>query len=348
MRFGIVGAGMIARWHAEALRQLDGVEVAGAWDHGSGRAREFAPPAGCMSGEENLEAFIAQEGLDAITVATPSGAHLEPALLAAKHGRHCIVEKPLEITLQRCDAMIEAHERAGTHLGGIFNMRFTPTARLFREAVDAGRFGTLSFGLAYGPWWREQRYYDEGGWKGKQALDGGGAFMNQGIHTIDLLQWLMGPVRRVTAMTGTRAHERIEVEDTAAATVEFVSGALGTLACTTSMWPGHFRTVEVGGTDGSVAMGDSTFYFWQFREETEADERVRAEYLKFPVVSLGASDPSAGFTADSHRENFRAFIEAVGAGRAPALDGREARKAVAIIVAAYTSAAAGGAPVTLD
>ncbi len=347
-RMGVVGAGMIARWHAEAIRQLPNAELVGICDHGSGRAAEFGPRCGCSAGVCALERFIARDDLDVITIATPSGVHGEAALLAARHGKGCLVEKPIEVSLPKIDAMLEAHAKAGTTLGGIFNLRFAPTARLFHEAVQQGRFGRLTFGLALGPWWREQAYYDEGGWKGTQALDGGGAVMNQGIHTVDCLQWLMGPVAEVSARTGVLAHARIEVEDTAAATLTFANGALGVLACTTSMWPGHYRTVEVGGTDGTVAMGDHTFFHWRFREETAADVAIREQHLRFPQVAVGASDPAAGFSADGHRENFAEFLAALEAGREPLVSGAEARKAVRIILALYESARQGGVPVRLD
>lgn len=347
-RIGVIGAGMIAPWHAKAIRQLPQAELVGICDHGTGKAKSFGPSCGCAPGVCEMERFIARDDLDLITVGTPSGTHCEIAMLAAKHGKHCLVEKPIEITLERIDRMIDAHEKAGTSLGGIFNGRFVPTAGLFKQAVEAGRFGRVTFGMAYGPWWREQSYYGKGGWKGTQALDGGGAFMNQGIHTVDLLQWLMGPVRRVSAMTATLAHERIEVEDTGGAVVEFESGALGVLACTTSMWPGKSRQVEVSGTGGTVSMGDSMFNSWQFKEETPEDDKIRAQYLAKSTAAVGASDPSAGFTADSHRDNMSEFLSALDAGRKPSVDGREARKAVRIILAMYESARNGGAPVQLD
>lgn len=347
-RLGVIGGGMIGYWHAEAIRQLPNAELVGVCDHGSGKAGKFAPRCGCEAGVCDLERFIARDDLDLITIGTPSGSHAEIAVMAARHGKHCIVEKPLDISLERIDSMIEAHEKAGTTLGGVFNGRFAPTAGLFKQAVESGRFGTLTFGMAYGPWWRDQAYYDEGGWKGTQALDGGGAFMNQGIHTIDMLQWLLGPVRRVSALTARLGHDRIEVEDTGAAVAEFENGALATLACTTSMWPGKPRQVEVSGTGGTVSMGDGMFNMWRFREETHEDESIRAQYLAKSTAALGASDPSAGFSADSHRENFAEVLAAIDGGRKPSVDGLEARKAVRIILAIYESAAKGGASVTLD
>ena len=347
-RFGIVGAGMIGRWHAEAIRQLPNAALTAVCDHGSGKAAAFGPRCACPRGTCALERFIAREDLDVIAVATPSGVHGEAARLAARHGKHCLVEKPIEIDLPRIDAMIEAHAKAGTTLGGIFNLRFAAPALRFHEAVRAGRFGRLAFGLAYGPWWREQSYYDEGGWRGTRALDGGGAFMNQGIHSIDLLQWLMGPVAEVSAQVATLAHERIEVEDTGAATLRFANGALGSIACTTSLWPGHGRTVELGGSDGTVSMGDSGFSFWRFRHETPADDEIRRRHLRAPEDAVGASSPSAGFSAEGHRANFADFLAALEAGRPPGVDGFEARKSVRIVLAIYESARRGGAPVRLD
>jgi predicted dehydrogenase len=344
--FGVVGAGMIGAYHAEAIRQLPNAKLVGVCDTVPGLAAKFGEKLGCP-GADNLEQFLSRSDLDVITIATPSGSHADIAIAAARHGKHCIVEKPLDITLQKIDATIEAHAKAGTALGSVFNYRFMPTAKLFKKAVDEGRFGRLTFGMAYGPWWRDQAYYDKGGWRGTWNMDGGGALMNQGIHTIDLLQWLMGPVRQVAAFTKCLAHERIEVEDTGAATLEFENGALGTIACTTSMWPGHFRIVEVSGTNGTVAMADQEFFFWQFRDETPADAEVREKYLKFPAVSVGASNPSAGLTADGHRDNFAEFLKALDEKRPPAIDGHTARKAVQIILAVYESAKQGGRPVSL-
>lgn len=339
---------MIAYWHAQAIAELPNAEVVGVCDHGRGNADRVGPRCACASGVCGLERFIARDDIDLITVATPSGAHLEPALLAARHGKHCLVEKPIEITLERIDAMIEAHDKAGTLLGGIFNMRYNAPVRLCKQALEAGRLGQPTFGMAYGPWWRDQAYYDDGGWRGTLALDGGGAFMNQGIHTIDLLQWLMGPIAEVSARTATLAHERIEVEDTGSAAVVFENGALGTLACTTSMWPGRWRRVEVSGTDGSVGLVDDDLSTWNFREETDEDASIRKQYLKAPdpnAGAAGAANPSAGFTAGPHRENIADFLAAIDQGLPPVIDGREARRAVQVVLALYESARRGGAGV---
>jgi len=328
---------MIGDFHAQAIKGLPNAELVGICDTAPDRAASAASKHGCRS-YRDLQQLLGDSRIDVITVATPSGLHGEVAIAAARHGKHCIIEKPLEITLAKIDAILEAHDKAGTTVGGVFNMRYEATAKLFKQAVDAGRFGRLTFGMAYGPWWRNQDYYDKGGWRGTLAMDGGGALMNQGIHTIDILQWLMGPVRQVQAFTRMLAHQRIEVEDTAAVAIEFANGALGTIACTTSMWPGHFRIIEVAGDRGTVAMADSKFFFWQFAEETAEDQRIRKEYVQFPGVSVGASDPAAGVTAAGHQANFADFLEALDHGRKPSVCGQEARKAVGIILAIYESA----------
>lgn len=338
--FGVIGAGMIGNFHAEAIKQLPNAKLVAVCDEAADSAEAFARRHGCLR-MTDLDALLSRSDIDVVTVGTPSGTHADLAVAAAKHGKHAIVEKPLDITLAKIDAAIEAHAKAGTRLGGIFNGRFLPTARLLKKAVEDGRFGRMTFGMAYGPWWRDQAYYDKGGWRGTWSLDGGGAYMNQGIHTVDLLQWFMGPVKSVKASTTMIAHQRIEVEDTGAAVIEFANGALGTMACTTSMWPGHFRIVEVAGTDGTVALADQSFFFWQFRTEKAEDRQIREKYLQFPAVSIGAANPSAGMTADGHRDNFASFLKAVDEKRTPEIDGVEARKAVQTILAIYESARTG-------
>lgn len=335
---GVIGAGFIGEFHAQAVQQLPNARLLAGCARSDKSVARFAGKFPQARIYRDYKDLLRDPNIDIVTIATPSGAHMEPAIEAAKAGKHVIVEKPIEITLDRIDRILEAHDKAGTKVGGIFNSRFTETAHMFKTAVQQGRFGRLTFGMAYGPWWRDQSYYDEGGWKGTVQYDGGGALMNQGIHTVDLLQWLMGPVKSVQAFAATLAHKRIEVEDTGSAAVEFASGALGTIACTTSIWPGHFRIVEVAGDEGSVAMADNAFFFWKFRKETEADEQIRKEKVAFPAASTGASSPGAGLSAEGHRRNIEEFIEALEHGRPPMVDGKEARKGVEIILAIYQSA----------
>ena len=344
-RFGIVGSGMIAPVHLAAIRALPGAQAMGIMDHASGHGKRLAPELDA-TGSDDLDVFIARDDIDIITVATPSGLHYEAALKAAQAGKHCIVEKPMDIQLGRIDEMISAHRHAGTLLGGIFNTRFSEAAQLLKRAAQSRRFGRLTFASAVGPWWRDQGYYDASAWKGTWALDGGGALMNQGIHSIDLLQWLVdSPVPRVSDRIAPLAPENVEVEDTGAAGLVFENGALGTIACTTSMWPGHFRTITLAGTEGTAVLGDANLLVWQFRDELPQDQGIRDSYLGLPGPGIGASDPSAGLDCEGHRAAFAEFLAALESGRPPPIDGREARKAVSTILAIYESARLGGIPV---
>ena len=335
---GVIGAGFIGEFHAQAIQQLPNAKLVAGCARSDKSVAKFSEKFPQAKMYRDYRDMLKDPGVDIVTIATPSGSHMEPAVDAARAGKHVIIEKPIEITLNRIDRILEAHDKAGTKIGGIFNGRFTDAAQLFKNTVQEGRFGRLTFGMAYGPWWRDQSYYDEGGWKGTIQYDGGGALMNQGIHTIDMLQWLMGPVKSVQAFAATLAHKRIEVEDTGSAAVEFANGALGTIACTTSMWPGHFRIVEVAGDEGSVAMADSNFFFWKFKRETEQDDQIRKERVAFPAVSTGASSPGAGLSAEGHRRNIAEFLDAIEHNREPMVGGHEARKGVEIILAIYESA----------
>jgi len=338
--FGVIGVGMIGEYHAQAIEGIEGAKLIAACARTEGKVRQFAKNHNCQAYTDFNE-LLKRDDIDVVTICTPSGSHMEPAVAAAHTGKHAVIEKPIDITLDRIDRILEAHDKAGTRIGGLFNGRFTQTARLLRRAVEQGRFGRMTFGMAFGPWWRDQAYYDEGGWKGTQQYDGGGALMNQGIHTIDLLQWMMGPVASVQAYTDVLAHTHIEVEDTGAAALRFANGALGTIGCTTSMWPGHFRIIEIAGDQGTVALSDSKFLFWQFADETDEDQRIREQFLEFPAVSVGASSPSAGLTAAGHQANIEEFLDAIEAGREPLIGGTEARKSVEIILAVYRSAQQG-------
>jgi predicted dehydrogenase len=308
-------------------------------DSTEGRALSFSSAHGCAPYSE-LGSFLAHPGLDVVTICTPSGAHLEPALAAARAGKHLIVEKPLEVSLPRCDALIEACDRAGVLLCGIFPSRFHEAPRALKSAALAGRFGTLTMGNAYVKWWREQSYYDGGGWKGTKALDGGGALMNQSIHAIDLIQWIMGSVEELSAFSATLGHQRIEVEDGAVAALRFANGALGSIQGTTAAWPGFLKRVEVSGTAGSAVMDEESLAFWRFKEESPDDEGLRQRLASGTATGGGAADPAAiGF--HGHRLQFEDMLAAIRDRRPPLVDGIEARKAVAIVDAIYRSAASG-------
>ncbi len=262
--FGIIGCGMIAEYHTKAINEIEGAEVLAAYSRNASNGAKIAGMAGgqCQV-YDDLDQMLLHPGLDVVSICTPSGAHLEPAVQAARMGKHVVVEKPLEISLARCDAIIDACDQSGVRLCTIFPSRFSPANMRLKEALDTGRFGRVTLGDTYVKWWRSQDYYDSGGWRGTWDLDGGGALMNQAIHNVDLLCWLMGDVESIMAHTATLAHERIEVEDTAVACLKFRSGALGVIEAATSAYPGLLEEdrdtrrsgLGAGGTGRHHALG---------------------------------------------------------------------------------------------
>ena len=339
MNFGIVGTGLIAEFHAKALAEIPEAKLVACIDVVPERAASFAARFGCAA-YSDMASFLRHPKLDIVNVCTPSGLHLDAALPAAAAGKHLIVEKPLEVSSERCGRMIEACDKAGVTLSGIFPSRFHDSSRTIKSALGECRFGRLTMGNAYVKWWREQSYYDKGGWKGKKALDGGGALMNQSIHAIDLLRWFMGPIEEVNAFTGAAGHSGIDVEDNAIAAVRFANGALGAIQGSTSVWPGFLKRLEVSGMDGSIVMEEENIPFWKFRVETGRDDEIRANFAGATSTGGGASDPAAiGY--HGHKLQFLDVIGAIGKGEKPSIDGREAAKAVAIIEAIYKSAETG-------
>ena len=338
-RFGIVGTGMIAHFHAKAIQALDGGRVAGCFNQNPEKSRAFAADYGCKA-YQSLEEMLAEKEIDIVTICTPSGAHREPAIAAAEAGKHVVVEKPLEITLQRCDDIIEACERHGVKLCTIFPSRFSPANMALKAAIESGRFGRLTLGDSCVKWWRTQEYYDGGGWRGTWALDGGGAFMNQAIHNVDLLCWLMGDVVEVTGFTGTLAHERIEVEDVGVACLRFASGAIGVLEAATAAWPGLLKKTEIHGSHGTVIVEQDSILKWEFAREQSNDAEIRTRIGAVSATTGGAADPKA-ISFVGHQLQLQDFVDAIAAGRKPRVDGAEGRKSVEVILAIYAAARTG-------
>lgn len=342
--FALVGCGMIARFHARAIAEIPGARVAALVSRTPANSERLlqetgTPPCPITS---TLDEALKLPGVDVVVITTPSGAHLEPAVAAATAGKHVVVEKPLEITGDRCDRIIEACERNRVKLCTIFPSRFADANITLKAAVDAGKFGRLTLGEAANKWWRSQAYYDEGGWKGTQGLDGGGALMNQAIHNVDLLLWMMGDAAEVVGFTGTLAHERIEVEDTAVAAIRFRSGALGMLTATTSVHPGYPKQIAVHGDRGSAVIEQEDVLRWDFDPATPDDAAVRERFAAKVGASGGAADPKA-ISHEGHRRQLADFVDAIRANRAPKVDGREGRKAVVLITSIYESSKTGRA-----
>ncbi len=337
--FAIIGTGMIANFHAKALADCPGAKLVACHSRNPVKNAEFAATYNCK-GYDSIDELLKDPRVEAITICTPSGAHLEPALAAAKAGKHVIVEKPLEVTVKRCDQIIEACKSANVTLGVTFQSRFHQSAQLLKAAVDKGRFGKLTLGDAYVKWYRTQQYYDSGAWRGTWKLDGGGALMNQAIHSVDLLLWLMGPVVEVTAASATLAHERIEVEDVVVATLKFANGALGVIEASTATFPGSLKKVEIAGTLGTAVLEEESIKTWQFAKMTAKDEQIRKEMENRTTTGGGAGDPKA-IGHHGHTAVFKDFVKAIRTGKSPMIEGAEGRRSVELILAIYKAAKTG-------
>ncbi len=338
--FAIVGCGVIAPFHARAISAVEKATLRAVLDinpqAAERRGREFA-----VDAYTDLRRVLERADVDVVCVCVPSGEHAEIGVQAAQAGKHVVVEKPLEVSLEGADRLIAACRRHGVKLAAISQHRFDAGVQRMRAALDAGRFGRLLLGDAVIKWYRTQQYYDSGGWRGTWELDGGGAMMNQGVHYVDLLQWMMGPVERVVAHCATAAHT-IEVEDVALALLSFRNGALGILQASTAVYPGLPERLEVTGTGGTAIVEAGEVTVWEFKDEKGEAGPYGAKVRSTAAdpAPAAASDPAALQIA-GHAAQLTDLIAAVETGRDPAITGEEARKPLEIILAVYESARSG-------
>lgn len=337
--FGVVGAGMISHFHAKAIAEIANASLIGVYSIVKEQSDDFASQHNCTV-YDTLEEMLSNPEIDIICICTPSGVHLDPTIKSIEAGKHCLVEKPLEVTVERCDRIIEAAHKAGVKIGAIFPSRFYEESQQLKKAIDENRFGNLVLGDAYIKWSRSVEYYKSGLWRGTWKYDGGGALMNQGIHSVDLLQWYMGPVESVQSVTANIRHKEIEVEDTVVSTLKFQNGALGTIECSTAVFPGSLKRIEIMGTDGTAILEEDIFIKWQFRQQSHEDETIRNAMDRDEVSHGGASNPS-DISYVGHKKQIEDMMHAIETGGKPLIDGEEGRKSVEIIMAIYESARSG-------
>lgn len=326
--FGIIGTGSVAAQHAKAIGQLADCRLVAVASSSAARAataeNKFGVPA--YSGYEEL---LAREDIQVVCICTESGRHLEPTLAAAEAGKHVLCEKPLEVTLERADRMIRACREAGVKLGCIFQNRFSDDYLKLKAAVRADRLGSLILGNAYIKWYRDEAYYASSNWRGTLRGDGGGALINQGIHTIDLLLDIMGAVKSVYARVKTVVHD-IEGEDLGVAMLNFRSGAMGTIEGSTATYPGYPERLEIFGDRGSVILEGGKIVAWNIMG---SEEDTRADSSAGPS---GAVDPTA-IGCEGHRRQIADMGDAIRKDREPLVTGEEGRKALALIRSIYRS-----------
>lgn len=331
--FGVVGCGLIGKVQAEAIASIPGARLVAVCARDEKRTAEFAAKFGA-TGYTNYDQFLRHPGLQIVNICTPSGLHAEQGIAAAQAGKHVLVEKPIETTLEKADALIEACDRSGVKLGVIFQSRFLPAVQKIKHAIGEGKLGRLMLGDAYVKWYRAPEYYADS-WHGTMALDGGGALINQAIHTVDLLRWMMGPVDVAFAMKGALRYPHIEAEDTLVANLRFQNGALGVIEATTSAKPGFKRRLEISGERGTVILDGDAISVWEIDGESE-------EANESEQITDGSANPAA-ISNEGHRRQIEDMMRAVIEDRAPMIDGREGRKSLEVVVALYESAASGQA-----
>jgi len=352
IRFGIVGCGSIGPTHAGALGQIPSAKLVAVADVMKSRAVEMAGKFGVTKVYESDTALIADPDVDAVIFCTPSGLHAEGAIKALKAGKHVVVEKPMEVSLEAADRIIAAQKETGKQFTVISQHRFDSGSQVLKQAIDAGKLGKIILADASVKWWRTQAYYDSGDWRGTWKYDGGGALMNQGVHTVDVLQWLVGGVSTIFAHTRTAAHERIEVEDLAVAALTFKNGAVGTLTATTAAFDGVPARIDIYGTEGSAILEGDVLKLLKFKNgETFTGKSAAAHAIsvaKGGTASVkdeaasrsAASDPGAVW-GDAHREQLKDFIRAIREEGTPLIDAAAGRKPLEIILGVYESSRSG-------
>ena len=336
--FALVGTGMIAGYHAQAIAQTPGAKLVGVVSRSPEKGRAFAAQHNIPVITATVEEMVARPDVHVINVTTPSGAHLDPALAAIRAGKHVVIEKPVETTPARVDQITAAADKAGVKVAAIFQGRFGTGAQTVKTAVEAGRLGRLVLASAYVKWHRTADYYKTA-WKGTWELDGGGALMNQAIHGVDLLQWFAGLPAEVYGQITRRVHTGIQADDTTVATLKFPDGALGTIEASTALWPGWSRRIELCGEHGSICLEDDFIARWDFAKAEPGDDAIR-NAKRDNALGSGAGVPG-GISIAGHLRQIGDLVAAIREDRAPAIDGREGRKAVALVHAIYESAKAG-------
>jgi len=338
---GLIGTGLIAAIHARAFASLPEFRLTGVVSRSRGKAKEFAATHGASFATDSINELCAHPDVQIVCIGTPSGAHLEPALAAIQAGKHVIIEKPLEISVERVDALLAAAKQHRVLVAPIFQGRFGAGAQKVKKAIASGQLGRLVLATVHVKWHRPDSYYQ--GWKGMLALDGGGAVMNQAIHGLDLLQWFAGLPSEVFAWTTRRVHTRIEAEDTACAALRFSDGALGTIEATTAAFPGWSRRIELCGEKGSVSLEDDRIARWDLSVPLADELSVESAFSN--ALGSGASSPG-GIGIEGHVRQFRDIADTILHGRPLTIDGHEARRAVALVEALYASAQT-GRPISL-
>ncbi len=331
IKFGIIGCGTVAHFHAKAIATVNGARLLGVADTYFEGARRFADTYGVRA-YETTDQMLGDGEIDAVCICTPSGFHADVAIKAIKAKKHVIIEKPLAVTVDDCDRIICAAEEEGVTAGVITQYRFSGAVRRLKELVSDGKLGKIISAELIMKYNRTQEYYDNSSWRGTWKLDGG-SLMNQGIHGVDALLYVMGEPDSVYGYARTLTH-RMEAEDTACAVVEFKNGALGSIHSTTSIYRGYPRNLVISGTLGTVSIKDD-------RIELVDVESIESVKDAPPSYSGTGYANAADIDISGHIFQISDFAEAIREQREPVITLREAKKDVVFINAVYESSRTG-------
>ena len=330
MGFGIIGCGAISNMHAGAIMEIENAELIACTDVNEKSLADFSTKYG-ITPYNDFNEMLNDTRVDTVCVCTPSGLHKRFCVEAAKAGKHIVVEKPMALTTADCDEIIKTCDENNVKLEVISQNRFKDAFRLVKSMVEEGKLGRIVCADIYMKYHRSPEYYGASNWKGTWAMDGGGALMNQGIHGVDILLFIMGKVKSVFGYARTLARD-IEVEDTASAVVEFESGALGVIQGTTSVTPGYPRKMEINGTEGSITLIDGDITVWDIKG---------IEKPEFKVTSGHSHNDPMAFNAEGHVLQITDLISAVETDAEPYVSHREGRRPVELITAIYESSKTG-------
>ncbi|MBR5286873.1 MAG: Gfo/Idh/MocA family oxidoreductase [Clostridia bacterium] len=329
--FGIIGCGIIADFHANAIHECFGdADLIGVCDVVYDAAEKFATRHRTKAFKDEAE-LLSCKDVDVVCICTPSGYHHTSVIAAARAGKHIICEKPLAINKEQLDACEAECKKAGITVSVISQNRYAKSVNRAKNAIDEGLLGKIVCADIYMKYYRSQEYYDSGSWRGTKRIDGGGALMNQGIHGVDLLLYLAGPIKSVYALSKTLVRN-IEVEDTLSAVVEYESGATGIIQATTSVYPGYPRRLDINGEKGSIVLDETSIVRWDIQNGGGHDDVVL-----MPSFASGASTPTA-ISNDGHIRQISDTIRCIRNGIEPLSGLADGRRAVDVILAIYRSA----------
>jgi predicted dehydrogenase len=336
--FGVVGAGLIAPFHLNAIKDATGGKAVGIFDVDMVKARQMADRFD-LKVYESLDQMLGDDAVQVVCVATPNHLHRDAVIAAAAAGKHVLTEKPPAMSLNETDEMIAACEKAGVKFGCFVQCRIRKAIQAMKHAVDSGRFGKLLRADAYMKWYRPQEYYMSSGWRG-QRQSGSGVTVAQGFHYIDLLQYLAGSAVRVEAKMANLNHPGIALEDDAIAFVEYANGAKGVIQLSTALWPGTDIRIELNGTDGTAIMSGEKMQTWKFKDEHPEDDEIRN--LGNAAQATGAGG-AADFGHCDHTVVVQDMIDCIGTDKEVVIPVKNVRPTLEIILAMYQSASRGKA-----